>query len=285
MQRIKGIKMDEELYLRIKKYMRMESGIYAYSLINALRKFSVSPEPNYYMGLYFLEYGRIYRWVHGRYYEGKVSFRRARRYLRTAYRYQPQNAEIIFALGESYYRDAKVTKPASHYRKEKLEKALDFYRRAFTLDVKNGKFIWCVMEVEYLLGMFNQIEALFNSYAWEELADQEIAFWAKILLMYLIARQGDSKRLKEMLRAISIPNEIEDMDVAAICIVQLFAMADDYEEMKRVYTQYKRYLSYIASPCKDYFTDNVSPSFPDKGIKQAIISWFSPVGLVSHDKW
>ena len=285
MQHIKRSQINEELHLCIKKYMRMESGFYAFSLIKALRRFLDHSESNYYMGLYYLEYGRIYQWIHDWYYEGKVSWRRARYHLRNAFRYQPQNASIIFALGESYFREATLSKPGSHFRRKKLEKSLELYERAHTVDTKNEKFIWCLMEVEYLLGMYSRIEPLFNSYGWGEFAGQETTFWARILLMYSYAQQGDRKSLKAMLQTTDIPIEMKEVDVAAICIMELCAIAGDYEEMKRVYTQYQRNLTYVTSPCKAYFENNASLSFPDREIEQAVISSFSPARLVSHDIW
>lgn len=98
---------NEEIVALIMRRMHTDQQPLLDRLIRALKGLYPPGGVEYMRGVYCLEFGRTYALGGGKYIETKVSFRRARRHLKRALRANPQDAEILTALGESYSRERR----------------------------------------------------------------------------------------------------------------------------------------------------------------------------------
>ena len=266
--------IESEIIDCAKAMMTKESGVYAYAILQAMKKLSSKGEVNYYLGIYYLEYGRIYWGMRGRYFEGKVSFRRARKCLKTALRHKPQNADILLAIGESYFKERRYGQAQLYFCKA--------YERGRT----NSRFLWCLMEVSYLLKEYEKVSILFEQFDWDRAHDRTLTFWAGILATYAAAQQKNSRKMQEYLNAVGdVPQGMADYDVAIISMLELYYLTGDIEGMHRIYDSNKSDVKYIDSPCKDMLEATQFVSIRNPAIEQELLASFTPLRLVPHFEW
>lgn len=258
----------------IKASMQESSGAQAYALLCALKKLSKAGEAYYYLGVYYLEYGKIYWGIHGRYYEGKVSTRRVRRNLRRALKYSPNDADVLLAMGESFQKERR-------FAQAKL-----YYDLAHKKNPESARILWCLMEANYLLGNYAEVSALFDGYDWNGTRNMDLLCWSRILAMYAAAQQGNRQEIGAQLKQIGdISADIVNADVASVCLLELHYLAGDYDGMREVYESHREDMAYVTSPCKNLIEEERLSCAQEVDIEREVRSSFTPLSLVGHFDW
>ena len=243
-------------------------------LIHALKGLYPPDVVEYLLGVYFLEFGRTYVLGGGRYIETKVSFRRARRHLRRALRVQPQDAEILTAIGESY---AKERKPV---------RAFPFCERALALDADNARLTWNLMEQSYLLARYETVLSCDAAFHWETCADHARTFWCGVLCAYSAAALGDVKKTCELAsRAMeSYTEQLPQGDLAAACLLDVLFLAGRMDELKAQYAKCAQEAVCVSSPLLCVMREKGEWP-PRQELASQILAAFTPRNLLPHLAW
>lgn len=228
----------------------------------------------YLLGVYFLEFGKTFALGSGKYIETKVSFRRARRHLKRALRANPQDAEILTAIGESYAKERKS------------ELAFRFCEKALALEPDNARLLWNLMEQSYLLARYETVLSCDAAFHWKVCADREKYFWCGLLCAYSAAALGNVKETRKFAcRALqSYAEELPQSDLAAACLLDVLFLADCTDELKAQYTKCVQKVACISSPLLHVLREKEElPSH--QNFASQILAAFTPRKLLPHLAW
>ena len=268
--KIEGI---EDCYLMcLKDMLRKRSGIHAYTLLRSFKRIYPKNWIYYYLGLYYLEYGKVYCLMNGIYIEGRVSIKRARRcFLKIKKSFQ-NNSHVLAAIGETYFKE------------KNYEKALLFYTRAHQSDHANCRYVWCIIESSYQLRRFNEILDVFEKEQGLLMMDSSLWFWANIVAVYSAIQENDFKIANEYLFRISadIPSNIENNDVAIISLIELLCIVGDYSTARELFITYEQDIPYIVTECREQLSSKEHQPHFSKGMIEKLVMKFTPVNLVRH---
>lgn len=265
---------NEEILDVIKRLMYTNSQPLPERLIRALKGLYAPEIVEYLLGVYYLEFAKTYVLGRGRYIETNVSLRRARRHLKRALRIDPQDVEILTALGEAYARERRPL-PAFAY-----------FEKAWTLVPDNARFVWNLMEQSFLLARDEKVLSCDAAFHWEACMDPARYFWCGVLCGYSAARLGKTEETREMAERMlqSHTSELPQPDLAAACLLDVLFLAGWTDEMKKQYEKLEQETAHISSPLLTLLHEGKSVSISKK-LTDQIIASFTPRSLLPHLVW
>lgn len=243
-------------------------------LIHALKGVYPADVVEYLLGVYYLEFGRVYVLGGGKYIETEVSFRRARRHLKRALRAKPQDAEILTAIGESYAKE----------RKSIL--AFTFCERALALDTDNARLAWNLMEQGYLLARYETVLSCDATFHWETCADHVRKFWCSVLCVFSAAALGDAMKTYEFATRTleSYTSKLLQGDLATACLLDVLFLADRMDDLKEQYARCAQEVNCVSTPLLCVMREKEEwPSRQE--LTSQILAAFTPRNLIPHLAW
>lgn len=269
--------MDERILTCIQQLMHLESGALAHTILKSLQKLDASGTIDYYLGVYYLEYGKIYPGFHRAYIEGKVSFRRARRCLKRALRKGAIDSGIWVAMGDSYGQSRAFSK------------ALPCYNRARELNPTNVRIVWCQMETNYMLGIYRALPELYAQFDWKGCTDVEFVLWGATLTAYAQLQMGQVEEARKIVRHLDEMEcrtvEMATSDVFATCMLDLYYLIGEEQRMKRFYAAHEATLHHMGSICLEMLRSSTGGLARTAEIERSILTSFTPINLLFHLDW
>ena len=251
--------------------LKKNTGVYAYEFLHSVKRIISKADYHYYMGVYYLEYGKI-RWLYDHtYIESSVSRRRARKHIKIAAKHRPKDPAIHFALGESYFRE------------NRFDRAIACYQTAYNGDQTNKHIYWCIIETYYLMNQYDEVVKRGRNFI--DQIDQQLSdidFWILVTTMYAACYLNEFSLLDHILSMISLPIDCIQIDLAAISLIELNCICGNYAMAKKLYKRYNSEIRYVSSLCKDWLADDGSITPWNSQENTAVLASFSPKGLVPH---
>lgn len=252
----------------IEKLLTCCTGAPAYAFMKGIRRIASPGFVNYWRGIYFLEYGRVYIGLNGWYYEGKVSYKRARRYLKKALRHGYDVAKGNMGIAETYYRDRD------------FKRALDYYDVPSVICLHDPRIVLARMELNYLLKNYRNVSEIFENFNWGDCEDAPVSTWAILIYAFAKAQTGLKSELRKIIEPLDpIDKGVFEYELAINNLIELFYIAGDEQRARNMREQHWEDVKHCYSPCYDLAE---LPQMDDKQICERILASFTPYRIIPH---